>query len=377
MKELSLVIAIMMSLSGCSKMQEQQFTQEILKDGKIETKTIDIDFVTKDGEILSPHLRSIHCTSLDSLSFPGNTIKNAVKHERTVPYDLLSTDIKKGTPTYFTIFTAYHFIKASKYYCDLMSKHMTPEIKDADKDITVSIADYMPMANNNSRFIFSDKTEINPSSVYHKVGHRFEEFIKTKTNIVYKTNRYIGIGFMEYFTASLNNSPKIFEGFVPEAMVRDISKPAVYPMDMERNSLYKGITLMKESFMDVYNQEGSAMRQYVDIVLKSENVLKNRLDTHLAALYISYPLWKIRDTIGAEKADLLIMHAWSIVGDQGRKNSTFYSPNNGEEVSDVVNWYTVLHALLAADNMDFNGLNHKIIRNIFASVNYPVDRVAD
>ncbi|QZT35727.1 hypothetical protein K5X82_10400 [Halosquirtibacter xylanolyticus] len=377
MKELKLVIAMAIILCSCSKIKKEQFTQEILKDGKIETKTIDIDFVTKDGAISSPHLRSIHCTNLESLSFPGNKLKNVVKHEKTLPYDLLSKDVKKGSPTYYTIFTAYHFIKASEYYTSLMSEYITPEIKESDKDIIVSIADYMPMANNNSRFIFSTKAAINPSSVYHKVGHRYEQFIKTKTNIVYKENRYIGIGFMEYFTTSLNQSPKIFEGVLPEALSRDVSKPVTLPIDMDQNSLYKGIMIMKESYIDVYNQEGSAMRQYIDIVLQSENILKNRYDSNLAALYITYPLWKIRETIGAEKTDRLVMHAWTILGNEGRKNSSFYTPNNGEEVSEKVCWYTVLHALLTADQQDFKGENNKLIRDIFASVKYPVDRVSN
>ncbi|MGB0977614.1 MAG: hypothetical protein ACPGSG_11575 [Prolixibacteraceae bacterium] len=374
MKQLTFILVALI-LSACSNIKKQKFTERIIKDGVEYTQEVKIDFVTETGEIDSPYLNSIHCTKLNSISFPENKLQNAVKDQEVIPYDLTKSDIKSGTASYYAIFTAYHFIQASEYYNNLMKEFVEPNIKDKDKNITVSIADQMPIANNNSHFVYSQKGKISPSPIYHKVGHRYEAFLREYTKAKYQKNRYISIGFMEYFTTSLNNSPLIFEGEVPPLMVRDVSIKLSYPINTEYCNTYRSILDLKEAYSDIYKDENSTMHHYIDIVLKSKETLKYLLDTHSAGMYISYPLWKIRETIGAKKADHLIMHAWTMLADEAKNNTTFYEANNGENVDDTIDWYTVVHALLKADQIDHNGENKELIRTIFTSINLPVERV--
>ncbi|QZE14259.1 hypothetical protein K4L44_17380 [Halosquirtibacter laminarini] len=378
MRRLVFMFVITLVITSCSNTRNIKFEEEVIRNGKIVKEVVDIDFVTYEGGIESQFLNNITCTQLNGLNFRGGTLNGVEMIDKVVPYDLLAKDIKPGTPTYYTMVTAYHFIKASRYYAKLISDFQTIDHKKYkwDKDIHVSIAENMPMANNNSRFIFSKKLPVSPSSIYHKVGHRFEKYLKQSNNIVYKQNRYIGIGMMEYFTCSLNNSPKIFEGTMPEIMVRDISKNYLFPIDSDKCSLYTGIMYLKTAYSDVYNDENSSMRKYIDIVLKSEKALKNNIDTHSAACYISHPLWSIRESIGAEKADKLIMHAWILLGKECSVNSTFYTPSKGEKTRENIEWYTVLHALTTADKMDNQGKNIELIRSCFATSNLPVGKVA-
>lgn len=374
MKHFKIILAALL-LSACSNIKKENFVERILKDGVEQTQELKIDFVTKTGEIESPYLNTIRCTKLNSIAFPEGKLKNAVKDQEIVPYDLLKTKIEYGTPTYYTLFTAYHFIKASEYYNNLMKEFVEPKLNEKDKDIIVSMAENMPIANNNSHFVYSPNHGINPSSVYHKVGHRYEAFLRNHTKAKYKENRYISIGFMEYFTTSLNNSPLIFEGAVPALMVRNVSTKLSYPINRDLHNTYHSILDLKKAYSDTYKNENSTMHLYIDIVMKSKETLEQFLDTHSAGMYISYPLWKIRETIGAKKADHLIMHAWTMLADEAKNNTTFYEANNGENVDDTIDWYTVVHALLKADQIDHNGENKELIRTIFTSINLPVERV--
>ena len=277
-----------------------------LKDGKLCSENILLDFIDKDGNICSPYIDALKFSYLDSLSYPDMNPDHGQKH--TTPGILdFSKKITPYSPEYYCAYTIHNIIKVIEYYNRLFENKIDFNTQKMYKTIEVTMGNASLLTEPDT-YIFEENSNPSPSLFAHEIGHRAFWYLEDELDIKFKGLSIVHVGLLEYFTVSLNNSPIVGEGgFLPERLIRDASKLYKYPLDSSftiRNTL----RLLEESYPEEIKNPKSNVSKYLTACYASydDYLLDNIYDNHRGGMVLTSTLWRIREQIGLEKTDKLV-----------------------------------------------------------------------
>jgi hypothetical protein len=372
-KNLILHLTVILLLIVSCKPSSRDLTIHYLKEGKLCTANILLDFIGKDGNIHSPYIDTVKFSHLDSVSYPDMNPDHTEYH--TTSYALnFQKKIESYSPEYYSAYSIYHIVKVIEYYNRLFDDKIDFNTQKEFKTIDVIIGD-IPLFTSPNSYIFEKSSNPSPSLFSHEIGHRAFWYIEGELGIKFNGLSVIHMGLLEYFTASFNNSPVIGEDFLPEKLIRNVSQLYKYPLDSSfilRNTFQ----LVKESFPTEIQDPESNISKYLSACYTSydDYVLDNIYDNHRGAMVLTSTLWRIREQIGQEKTDKLVAQTILNLNDYLNRRVEFYQSTEVQQ-RNVIDWYDVFYGLIQKDKELFEGQDIQIIANEFARTGYPVDIV--
>lgn len=344
-----------------------------LKDGKLCSENIPLDFIDKNGNVNSPYIDTVKFSYLDSISYPD---MNPDRDKRfTTPYALnFSKKINPCSPEYYTAYAIHNIIKVIEYYNSLFDNKIDFNSQKEFKNIEVLVGD-IPLLTSPNSYVFKEKSNPSPSLFSHEIGHRAFWYIEEELGIKFNGLTVVHMGLLEYFTASFNNSPIIGEDFLPEKLIRDASRFHKYPLDSSliiRNTF----RLIEESFPTETKNPKNNISKYLSACYTAYNddILDNVYDNHRGGMILTSTLWRIREQIGQEKTDKLVAQTILSLNDYLNKRSEFYYSTDKAK-QNKIEWYDVFYGLVQKDKELFDGQHAQIISNEFARTGYPVEMV--
>lgn len=346
----------------------------IIREGEIIKNSIQI------GDLLDSHYRvsnhfidTISFAVLDSISFKDNNPDRIIVHS-TPELLNFSKKIKTYSPEYYSIATAYYTTKCIHYYESLFGNKIRFNSQIDYKTIKILFGD-VPLITSPKNYIYEKRAPLSPSIIYHEIGHRAFWLIESDLGIKFKGLTYIHVGLLEYFTVSLNDSPVVGEKGLPVNLVRHAEYQYYYPLE---DSLFLGHTLMliKNAYMSQITDSTNNISKYYNLTQnKYKNLLLKKIDNHRAGLVITSTLWRIREQIGAKKADKLIASTILDLNKFMEKRSQFYVADTDDNVEDYIDWYDLYCGLIEKDMELFKGVDNAIITSSFSQTGFPVYKV--
>jgi hypothetical protein len=343
------------------------------RNGKLVKKPITVDFLNDHQQIQHPFIKSLKVYRLDSVAFVEQIPElyeiygTRIKLNYRIQKD--SILLKENSPEYFAIFSAYHTIKALKYYKNKFGDLLDLPERDEFKNMKVYLGEFINC--NPKEYVFNPSSRISPTTIYHETGHR--AFCQLDDTIpVGDISTLLHNGLLEYFTASIANYPIVGEGFLPPLLTRNLSKPIRYPEDK-----YYYQDFMRDfyaSYKDTLSY-GTATEKLLELNLKrAEQCSTKILMTHQSGLLIAHPLWEIRQQIGKKVMDALVVKAIKELPAtiKSRENYLQYEPENKSEKA---LWYDFLYGLYRADKKLFNGKHIDRITETFKKTGYDTKMV--
>ncbi|GAB1418388.1 hypothetical protein MASR2M12_11780 [Bacteroidales bacterium] len=344
-----------------------------LKDGKLRSELIPLNFIDKDGIINSGYIDTVKFSYLDSISYPDMN----PDHEKrfTTPYTLdFSKKISPYSPEYFTAYAIHNIINVIEYYNRLFDNKIDFNSQTEYKNIEIIMGD-IPLLTSPNTYIIKEKSNPSPSLFSHEIGHRAFWYIEGKLGVKFNGLTVVHLGLLEYFTVSYNNSPIVGEDFLPKKLMRNTSQ-------LHRNSLDSSLVLrntfrfLEESFPIETKNQKSNISKYLSTCYAAYNdyILDNIYDNHRGGMILTSTLWRIREKIGQEKADQLVAKTILNLNDYLDKRSEFYqSPE--KEKQNMIEWYDVYYGLIQKDKELFGGKNTQLIADEFAQTGYPIETI--
>jgi hypothetical protein len=372
-KNLTAILAAMLFFSACS---ETKRTLEVhyLKEGKLCSEVIDIDFIGKDGSINSPYIDTVLFSYLDSINYPD---MNPDRRETfTSPRSLdFTKTIKPYSPEYYCAYTMYNIIKDIEYYNRLFDNKIDFNSQSEYKTIEVTLGD-APYLTTPDVYIFERNSNPSPSLFFHEIGHRAFWHIEDTDGLGIKFGglSLIHMGLLEYFTMSLNNSPVIGEDCLPEKIVRTaagLQYKYPYSDSLKLRYTYK---LLEESYPDGIKNPHSNISKYLaaSYATYSDDVLDKYNDNHRGAMTLASALWRIRETAGQEKTDKLVAQTILDLNRCMDMRPDFYTADM-ESLPNKIDWCDVFYGMIQKDKELFEGKDIQTIVNEFEKTGYPVD----
>ncbi|MFT3739241.1 MAG: hypothetical protein QM786_10825 [Breznakibacter sp.] len=361
---------LVLTLTSC-QVQRKSISVEYLNDG-IYNQNIPGDII-KNKKIHSPYIDDIQFAILDSISFVDKNPNRMQMH--TTPVQLnFNKNIKKYSGEYYSIYTVYNIDRAINYYNKIFDNKIDFNSQEDYKNISVLYGD-IPLLTSPKEFIIEPGTNPSPSLFYHETGHRAFWYLQDDLNIKFGGLTYIHMGLLEYFTVSLNNSPIVGEGFLPENLIRDASKLCTYP---PADSLYIGTFFdkLKEAYADrLDNRQSNISKYYYLSTSKYQKYFDTVLDNHRAGLIITSTLWRIRQKLGQDKTDKLVAQTILGLNSYFDKRNEFYLTDKDEELPSKIEWYDLYYGLIDTDKTLNNGENITLLEKEFKTTGFPAGKV--
>ncbi len=276
--------------------------------GRLRTETIPTDFIDARGGIVSPHIRSVKFSRLDSVDFPGNNPDRMKIHSTAIELDF-TRPIARYSPEYYTAYTVHHVEKAIAYYNGLFEGRIDFNALEDYRDLEVMFGD-VPLFSSPKTFIFEAGSNPSPSLFFHEVGHRAFWYLEGEwPKVRFGGLSYIHMGLLEYFTVSLNDSPVVGEDFLPVKTIRNASWLYPYPAP---DSLRLGTTmsLLAESYPEAMRDPQSIVYRYWRATTETyKDFLDRAVDNHRGGMIVTSTLWRIREQLGRALTDRLVAQA--------------------------------------------------------------------
>jgi hypothetical protein len=277
--------------------------------------------------------------------------------------------LEQNSPEYFAIFSAWHTIKALNFYKKHFNDLVNFEEEEDFKQLKIYLGEFINC--NPREYVFNPNARISPTTIYHEAGHRAFCQIDDKLPIG-NVSTLLHNGLLEYFTASIADYPVVGEGFLPDRLTRDLSKSIRYPED-----LYYYTDFMEDfyaSYQDTLSY-GKATRRLFELnKRRAERCTDTILMTHQSGLLIAHPLWEIRQEVGAEVMDSLVVSAMKLLPDLVKRRDLFLSEDLGTN-QEHAEWPEFLHALYQADSQLYDSRHLELIRQKFKNTGFQVGTV--
>lgn len=359
-------------LAGCS----HQNTIELLykKEGKIHGEEIVVNhYLNQEKRISTFYIDSVKFSVLDSISFQDENPDKIIDYSSPVELRF-ENKIELNSPEYYAIATAHYTSKSINYYNSVFDGKIDFNQDAEYKNLVVQFGD-IDLLTTPKRYIFEKGDLLSPSIFYHEVGHRAFWFLDDVLEINFGGLTYIHMGLLEYFTASLNNSPVVGEDVLPSKLVRNVALPYRYPF-ADSLLLSSSMQLLKESYAEEIKDSSQNISKYINLTLKTYgDVLNVVYDNHRTGLIITSTLWHIRERLGQEKTDKLVAQTILNLNKYQSQREKFYTNDKDETLSKKIDWYDLFFGLIQKDRELFRGENADLIKNEFETTGFPVQKI--
>ena len=199
-----ITLTILVLTIGCAN-QNETIEISFIKGGQSLSEKIDIaPLLNESGTIQTGYIHQLTFENIDSVYFIDNNPDKISFISTPVELDFTSP-IKKNSPEYYSIATAYYINKCVRYYNTVFDNN----IKFQDyyeyneyKDIKVLQGDYA-LFSRPHQYILEDKQLFSPSIFYHEIGHVAFWYLEENLGIKFKGLSPLHVGLMEYFTVSI------------------------------------------------------------------------------------------------------------------------------------------------------------------------------
>lgn len=344
------------------------------KEGKLVTELINIDKLIKDGRITTRYIDTLRLFTLDSIHYENNNPDRSKVIGKEVALDFTQKQIKKGSPEYYALYTAYHINRCMEYFNSVFDGKIDFNSQAEYRSVKTIMGDVPPLSSP-KEYIIMPNSAPSPSLFYHEIGHRAFWYIEDSMKVAFKGLSYIHTGLLEYFTVSLNNSPLIGEDFFPPTTYRDASKPTYYPFD-ESLKLRHTFRVIKEAYAKELANPQSNIARYIKVSMSYEgDILDKYYDNHRTGMIVTSTLWRIRQKIGQAKMDKIVAKAVLMLNEMMAQRASFYTPEKDEKVPSKIEWYDLVHGLIKADEALNKGAAHDIIKDEFKNSHFPIERI--
>ncbi len=375
MKQILLVFSTLFLLSGCKN--QDYLNVNYIKNQKEYTETIKLDFISKNGDIISPYIDSVKFGYLDSLSFPDN---NPDHQKPNITYKPLNfkKKIEPYSPEYYTAYTIYNIQKALDYYNQLFDNKIDFNSQEAYKNITIVFGD-TPLLSQPKTFCFKENSKPYPSLFFHEMGHRAFWYLQDENGLGIKFGglTIIHMGLLEYFNISLNDSPiEVDEDPEhPNLFMRNADSIYHYPLGSTYTLRYTLKRIASAYPKEVKNPH-SDISKYLAASYHTYNdyILDNIYDNHLGGMVLASTLWRIRKNLGQEKTDQLVAKTILDLNHFMEMRSTYY---NGDitSLSKKIDWCDVFYGIIQKDKELYNAGDIKVIEKEFKITGYPIEKI--
>lgn len=376
-KHLSCLLLIAASLTTASAQKTKTLDVKYLKEGKVVSERITIDFITEKGEIKSPYYEQVSFMYIDSVRLIDN---DPDKDERfTTPHKLdFTKEIAPYSPEYYTASTIYYTSKSMDYYNGLFGGKIdfisqTNTFGNNYRLLDIAIGD-LTLISTPKMYIFKEGGDISPSIYNHEIGHRAFWYIESGLGVKFKGLSYLHMGLLEYFTVSLNNSPLVGEDDLGK-LVRDASKVYGYPFH-DSLKVEQTMKLIKESYVSELKDSNNIVAQYINATSTAYQPYFHVYDNHRQGMVITSTLWRVRQQLGQEITDRLIAEAILSLNDSMELRATFYQPDTDEKLAAKLEWYDLYYTLQLKDKELNGGKGADVIKASFAKTGFPVSKVS-
>ena len=375
MKSKNLVLYLTISLllvAGC-KPTSRNMEVYYLKDGKLCSENIVLDFIDKDGNICSPYIDALEFSYLDSLSYPDMNPDNAKKYTTLGTVDF-SKKITPYSHEYYCAYTIHNIIKVIEYYNRLFDNKIDFNAQKEYKTIEVTMGNCSLLTQPNI-YVFEENSNPSPSLFAHEIGHRAFWYLEGALNIKFKGLSIVHMGLLEYFTVSFSDSPIVGEDFLPEKLIRDASQLYTYPLDSSF-TMRNYLRLTEGSYPKEIKNPESNISKYLSACYAEydDYILDNVYDNHRGGMVLTSTLWRIREQIGQEKTDKLVAQTVLNLNSYLDQRIDFYQSTEAP-LQNKIDWYDVFYGLILQDRELFDGQNVQVISNEFARTGYLIYKV--
>ncbi|NDV60733.1 hypothetical protein [Bacteroides sp. 519] len=372
----TLLIVIATLLYSCTT-NKRTLEVHYLKERKLITETIPLDFIDTDGKLNSPYIDTIRFCRLDSMSFTNNHPDRDVQHTTPVALDF-SKKIQPYSPEYYSTYTIHYTTKAIEYYNRLFESKIDFDYKPEYRTIEVCFGDF-PGITTPDFYIYAERSNPSPSICFHEVGHRAFWYIQDPEKglgVRFNGLSIVHMGLLEYFTMSLNNSPVVGEDCLPQKMIRDANRPNPYPLD-DSLTIRHTLGLMVASYPTEMQNPNSNIAKYLSAsyATYSNEIMDKVYDNHRGGMTLASTLWRIRQAIGKEKTDKLVVQTILNLNQYMDERADFYSKDKIDTLPNKIEWCDVFYGLIQQDGELFGGENVSVITKEFEKTGYPIDLI--
>lgn len=358
---------IVLFITSCTP-NTQKVKLVYLRDSKLYTEKIKLDFIDKDGNIYSPYIDSVKFGFLDSVSFKDMNPDRMEIHK--TPYILdFSKKIELYSPEYYSVYTVYYINKTIEYYNHLFNGKIDFNSQEWDKKVNILFGD-SPFLSNPRTYIFNKYSHPSPSLFAHEIGHRAFWYIEDSLGIKFKGLSITHMGLLEYFTVSFNDSPIVGEDFLPANAYRNAEIIYKYPLD-DSFTLRNLLLLLEEYYpVETQNTDSNVSKFIAAFYASYYEYLDKIYDNHRGGMVLASTLWRIRKITGQEITDKLVAETVLNLNTYVDKRIEFIPSS-----IDTIDWFDVFYGLIQKDNELFNGEHIQTIKEEFARTAYPIDYV--
>ncbi|MDR1593004.1 MAG: alpha/beta hydrolase [Prevotellaceae bacterium] len=348
-----------------------------LKEGKLITETIPLDFINEKGEIESPYINSLTFVRLDSVVFEDNHPDQMELFSTPVELDFRK-EIKSYSPEYYAANIAFNVTKAIEYYNWLFGNEIEYDSQtifhnENYKAIEVMFGD-MALVTTPRQFIIEPNSNPSPSIFFHEVGHRAFWYLQDELGIKFKGLSYVHMGLLEYFTVSLNDSPVVGEDILPVKGIRNASWTYSYP-PADSLSLKSLLDVIADSYPEKMKDPNSNIAKFHHAYTETYKDFYGIIDNHRGGMIITSTLWRIREQLGQGVTDKLISQTILSLNDYIDERPAFYYPAVDEKLPDKIEWYDLYYGLIQKDKELNSGKGKEIIYTEFRKTEFPVEKV--
>lgn len=365
---------ILLLLIGCRK---NKLDVTYFKDGEKCKETIDLSFISKNGNINSAYIDSIRFGYLDSISFPDGNPDNMKSYISYHPLDF-KNEIKPCSPEYYAAYTIYNIEKVIKYYNNLFENKIDFNSQKEYKNIEIVFGN-TDFLTDPKVYCFAKNSMLSPSLFFHEIGHRAFWYIENESGLDIRFGglTVVHMGLLEYFNMSLNNSPAEMEENPdhPQLYMRNARQLYKFPLDSIYTLRYTLLRLKNSNLKDSSDPE-SDVSKYLSSFYHTYNdyILDNVYDNHLGGMVLASTLWRIREDLGQYKTDKLVAQTIINLNHSMDMRNTYYN-GDIDSLSKKIDWHDVFYGLIQEDKKYFKGENNLIITREFSKTGYPIDKI--
>ncbi|SHF67823.1 hypothetical protein SAMN05444274_107154 [Mariniphaga anaerophila] len=373
MKHVLFVLSAFLFFGGCKN--QDYLNVNYIKNQKEYTEKIKLDFISKNGDIISPYIDSVKFGYLDSLSFPDNNPDNQQSNITYKPLDF-NKKIEPCSPEYYAAYTIYNIQKDLDYYNRLFDNKIDFNSQKEYRNIAIVFGN-TPLLSQPKIFCFKENSKPEPSLFYHEMGHRAFWYLQDDLGVKFGGLTIIHMGLLEYFNISLNNSPIEVDEDPnhPGLFMRDASRMYKYPLDSTYTLRYT-FERLKKAYKEELKDPDSDISKYLAACYSSydDYILDNIYDNHYGGMVLASTLWRIRENLGQEKTDNLVAKTILELNQFMEMRETYY---NGDlnSLSKNIDWHDVYYGLIRKDKELYEGHDVNIIENEFKKTGYPAHEI--
>lgn len=323
--------------------------------GELKERKLNFDSFIVDNEIKTPYLRELKAYRLIDIKLENNNPDKMEFIGKPMKLDF-DKEPKKNSPEYFALSLVYHIGKAIKFYNKLFDNRLNFNSQDAYLKTKMYLGNAAYVSNPSNYIVHN---HIDPTLIYHEVGHRAFWMIEGQLKInLGQPISYLHMGLLEYFSAAIGNYPVIMGRAFPESLVRNL----------DQKFLFTDKVMLSDTIQDADNTWGNLKdpwhKKFISSYRNILNKIKRKIeDPHRAALRIAAPLWSLRKKVGGERVDQLVADSILNLCSEDNCSNQNQLPHS---------WSAFYNSLLQMDKKKYNSKYESVITQTFKNFAYPL-----